>query len=139
MQNYDQKHNIQKPDNDDDNQFVGSFESFLNMIIKTSNSGKNWYNTNPHWWSYQFTCQPCYLNYNFISKTETADNDSKIAFNYIYKNPLISQISGPYKNKSNASEVKKLFDSLDPDLVRRIYKIYENDFLMFGYNLEEDF
>jgi len=113
--------------------YVASFEAFLRLIALQKLDRY----FNAHWQSIRYTCQPCYINYNFISHAETSTEDSLFILNKIFKEPRTESISGPYDKKQH--KVRGIFEKLDKSLVDEIYEIYKDDFLMFGYSLEDDY
>lgn len=131
MQEIDKLHKI--PDNYS-HKYIASFEAFLRLIQTTKLD--RYFNT--HWQSIKYTCQPCYVNYNFISHTETSTEDSAYILDKIFEDQLVMEnINGPYQK--SIYKVKPIFDKLDFKLVQDVYEIYKDDFLMFGYSLEDDY
>jgi len=115
----------------DRDEYVASFESFLRMIARVKHDRY----FDMHWKTYYRTCSPCKFSYNFISHTETATEDSGYILKKIFKKNVT--IEAPYNPKKTF--VKQLFNAMDPDLIQAVYSIYEDDFKMFGYSLDDNF
>ena len=124
---------------------IASFESFLTLITLT-------YNISPlildqHWQPSWIFCNPCKENYNvnFIAHTETADNDSKYFLGKTFQSrgldaygfqPAYGNSTTKYKDKY----VEALGENWqETDLMKKIYKIYEIDFELYGYTIDDDF
>ncbi|XP_069693257.1 carbohydrate sulfotransferase 11 isoform X2 [Periplaneta americana] len=90
---------------------------------------------NEHWKPIYDLCHPCTISYDIIGKYETLDQDSE----FILKQVGETGISFPHapKSSSTTSNLRKYFGTLHHDIIRQLYDVYEMDFKLFGYNLEE--
>jgi len=112
--------------------YIASFSSFLRMIVYL----KHQKFMNPHWKSYEYLCSPCTFPYEYISQTETAANDSRVFFDRIIGDRDQS-IQGAYGG--HVFKARPFFKDVKPALVQKVYEIYREDFLMFGYTIYDDF
>jgi len=127
MQKYDQ---LSGRNYTSEDKFIASFESFLVMIAESDPK-----NYNIHWKTFEQTCGPCQHNYNFISKTETADLDSQyFAEKFIGVSTAVDTAYG-----GSTFYSKGMYEGLPKQLIDTIYAIYRRDFEMFGYSLEDSF
>ncbi|XP_026290551.1 carbohydrate sulfotransferase 11 [Frankliniella occidentalis] len=90
---------------------------------------------NEHWKPIHQLCAPCAIRYDIIGKYETLYDDADY---------LLHQLGEPtsafprYAHPSNTTAtLGKYFGTLSVDLLRKMYSVYETDFRLFGYNLQE--
>ena len=103
-----------------------SFRKFVEVIQKQSLLEMDY-----HWRPQTYlTCQSS-IDYDFIGKLESFDDDFKIISKNISKN-MNKYYSPEIRHHTNAN---KLLDKYyDDDLYDRVYNIYEADFINFSYN-----
>lgn len=104
-----------------------TFAEFAQYLIKSEVGSYN-----EHWQTVTELCHPCYLNYDLIGKYETLTEDSDFVLNYFKLN---FSFPGLPKPSRTASSLVKYFSTLDKDVIYKLYKIYELDFKLFGYDL----
>ena len=73
-------------------------------------------------------CSPCVFPYEFISKTETAGNDSRLFFD-ITTGDRDQSIQGAYGGAP--FKARPFFKDVKPELVQKVYDIYKEDFLKY--------
>lgn len=88
---------------------------------------------NPHWTSYFELCNPCLIEYDFIGKHETMNEDaamvlSKADLHYV-KFPNITET--PYGR--SAQYVQDFYDQVDSKIIESLAIMYNVDFDMFNY------
>ncbi|CAH1394301.1 unnamed protein product [Nezara viridula] len=90
---------------------------------------------NEHWKPIHHLCEPCRIKYHFIGKYETLLSDS----NFILKSIGVSDVRFPFnvKTASTSNKLKKYFSMLSPSRIKDLYNIYEIDFKLFQYNLQD--
>jgi len=90
---------------------------------------------NEHWESMAELCHPCMFSYNLIGRYETLHDDAELLLDTIgVKNvtfPVVKASGG------TASRLNAYFDNLPIGTVRNLYKLYEVDFKMFDYGIED--
>lgn len=104
-----------------------TFHEFSSYLIKEGT------NTNEHWMSVYDLCLPCAINYTLIGHYETLNEDTKTVLDMIGA----SYINFPLTRSGHTKErLKMYFQQLSLHEIRLLYKLYEKDFKLFGYNLE---
>lgn len=89
---------------------------------------------NEHWAPVYDLCQPCSLNYTFIGRYDSLVEDARALLDMIGA----PSVTFPYTKPSNtAYKLKKYFQQLSMNDIQGLYKKYEYDFKLFGYNLED--
>ena len=88
-----------------------------------------------HWKPIYLLCHPCIINYDYIGKLETLEEDS----NNILKNiEAPNNIKFPLADESTRDSKNNVFFSLmnkiDAELQEKVEKVYSTDFELFGYN-----
>lgn len=107
-----------------------TFDEFTAYLSKSESDGFN-----EHWKPIESLCEPCRIKYDFIGKYETLLSDS----NFILRSFGISNIRFPHNVKAATTykDLKKYFSSLPPSRIKELYNIYERDFKLFSYNLQD--
>ncbi|XP_042857567.1 carbohydrate sulfotransferase 11-like [Penaeus japonicus] len=113
-----------------------TFTEFLNHVAHTFEDGR----IDRHWKTYGLLCSPCFFDYDYITRTETQDQDLEYLFS------KFGFPSDPYKAAKVKEDIKtkmekdfRYYESVPLDLKLKIYDIYKTDMEMFGYELPEDF
>lgn len=107
-----------------------TFREFIDYLIEEGVADES---ANEHWRPISQLCQPCLLNYTFIGKYEKFDDDAKL---------ILKMIDAPFiqfpQNKSGrtADHLRLYFASLPLEKIKQLYDLYELDFKLFGYDLE---
>lgn len=103
------------------------FEEFVKYVLDG--------HMDPHWIPASTRCQPCHIDYDYYAATETADEDSV---------PILLAIGAPHSlHLPHSNEQKRpwnkthYFSLLSRQSVERILKLYEDDFLLFGYDIPD--
>lgn len=104
-----------------------TFAEFAKYLISSDVSMYN-----EHWQTVTELCHPCFIDYDLIGKYETLIEDSDFVLNYFKLNFSFPGLPKPSKT---ASSLVKYFSTLDKDVIYKLYKIYEMDFKLFGYDL----
>ncbi|XP_062597653.1 carbohydrate sulfotransferase 11-like [Saccostrea cucullata] len=90
---------------------------------------------NEHWAQYVSLCQPCYVQYDFIGKYETIDED----VNFVLKDLKIDQLikfpkrNATYKRSKTQDQLESYYKTIPKDLLQRLWKIYHTDYSLFDY------
>ena len=121
-----------------------SFEGFLRYLVygegtDDQDQASRFYNK--HWARFTDLCQPCSLNYNFVTHTETMVEDSRVILDDYKEFSRGWPMKGAYKKTrlDHADYVKKLvslYEMVPEELMNDLYKFYEWDFRLFGYDIE---
>ncbi|KAK6619860.1 hypothetical protein RUM44_006260 [Polyplax serrata] len=87
---------------------------------------------NEHWQRVTDLCHPCIIEYDFIGKYDTLLRDSNTLlkrFGLGFEFPVMP------KPSTTSSSLKRYYAALESSTLYRLYKIYEMDFRLFGYDL----
>ncbi|KAK4307534.1 hypothetical protein Pmani_020681 [Petrolisthes manimaculis] len=114
-----------------------TFTQFLQLVLNDQRG-----NVNNHWEPYYKVCTPCVLPYQYIFNTETLNEDFSYISQKIGANLEVDQSFHAHKTSGTTSNTTTThyfhyYTFVDPDLLRKIYKVYQIDFEMFGYEVPE--
>ena len=92
-----------------------------------------------HWGVAHNLCDPCNVQYDFIGKVETLEEDANQVLRRI---GLYGKVKFPIgakdKYKTTIEDIMKdYFTKLPKSTVKKLYELYEYDFVSFGYELPE--
>ena len=112
-----------------------SFAQFLEYIIHTRHHDM-------HWMSYSKKCLPCQFKYHAFIKLENGEKDVQYVLNQSglekfgnYRKTHVTKGG----SSTNLEIKKKYFGSVPCDVLKRVFKYYKNDFLLFNYNPNEHY
>lgn len=115
-----------------------TFDEFVRYLLTpelSMNYQSNQSSFNEHWESITKLCHPCLIRYNAIGKYETINDDSALALHMIGADnvtfPTVTRTSG------TSEKLLHYLDQLPLGLIRNLYKVYEKDFKLFDYNLDD--
>lgn len=108
-----------------------TFQEFVRYVLDIGD--KNQMSMDPHWRPASVHCQPCSTDYEYYSATETADEDS---------GPILRAIGAPDSLHlphahivPRKMETRQYFAQIPRNYIERLLKLYEDDFLLFGYEV----
>ncbi|OWF48744.1 carbohydrate sulfotransferase 11-like [Mizuhopecten yessoensis] len=113
------------------------FIEFIRYITDSSTLRREGYNE--HWAHYSGLCHPCLIRYDYIGKYETIDQD----IDQILRDLHIDQIikfparGATYKRKKTKDTMADFYGKIPPPHLRLLWKIYVNDYKLFGYPYPE--
>ncbi|XP_069142435.1 carbohydrate sulfotransferase 11-like isoform X1 [Argopecten irradians] len=113
------------------------FIEFVKYITDSSTIMEEGYNE--HWDHYSSLCHPCLIQYDYIGKYETIDEDT----DQILRDLRIDKIikfparGATYKRKKTIDTMADFYGSIPPSDLRLLWKIYVNDYKLFGYPYPE--
>ncbi|XP_041840319.1 carbohydrate sulfotransferase 12-like, partial [Melanotaenia boesemani] len=86
----------------------------------------------PHWRQMYRLCHPCFIEYDFVGHQETLQEDAQELLKLL---KLEDEIKFPpsYDNMTTHSFIKEWFRVVPLEDRRKLYKLYEGDFMLFGY------
>ena len=112
-----------------------SFYAFLRFLAKGIGLRKNVRNGwNGHWAKYDEICFPCVVDYAYITRLETIDEDTRFLFDKAGFSEKIGYFPPAYNNSDSVEIVENMFKKFPEGLVDRLYDLYYWDFKLFGYD-----
>ncbi|KAH8324312.1 hypothetical protein KR074_004698 [Drosophila pseudoananassae] len=112
-----------------------TFGEFIQYLLTPELSRANQTDYNEHWEVITRLCNPCVVNYNVVGKYDTLLDDSALALYLARARNLIFPTG--HKPSSTKANLRTYFDPLPIGSIRRLYEIYEEDFRLFGYGLDD--
>uniref|UniRef100_A0A8D3E6K1 Carbohydrate sulfotransferase n=2 Tax=Scophthalmus maximus TaxID=52904 RepID=A0A8D3E6K1_SCOMX len=113
-----------------------SFHNFIQYLVdpKTENSGP----FEPHWRQMHRLCHPCHIHYDFIGHQETLQDEAEQLLKLLM---LQDDIKFPlaYVNMTSSVSMWDWFRTVPVEDRRKLYKLYESDFRLFGYRKPDEF
>lgn len=111
-----------------------SFEEFVRYLLDPKTTSREM--LEPHWRPYHQLCHPCYINYDFIGKYETLDEDVDFVLRRLGVRHLVT-FPTKVPRKTSKELVAKQFANISGSDIRRLWKIYSLDFHLFEYKYPE--
>ena len=108
------------------------FNEFVRYLIKLHQDGGHF---NVHWAKYHTICHPCEIDYDYIGKMETMDADADYIIRKFYEwrcPPKFPQMKSGHKTTNKVTSL--WYSNLTQPLIDGLYKVYEKDFQLFGYD-----
>ena len=96
-----------------------------------------------HWWAFTDICKLCELEFNFIGKIETFQQDVSCLVNNFPEYAILQSMEHKTKEKLNANAdhdkdlSMKYFSELTKSQVLDLYNLYKLDFLIGGYKFPQ--
>lgn len=114
-----------------------TFNEFVQYLLtpELSRSYQANQSFNEHWESISQLCHPCIFQYNHISKYETIVDDASLLLSRIN----IRNVTFPIGQKTSGTSEKliKYYSALPLRMISKLFNVYETDFRLFEYGLEE--
>lgn len=115
------------------------FHEFIMYLLTPELSMNNQANQslnsfNEHWETINKLCHPCAIKYNVIGKYETLIDDSALALHLAGVN-----ITFPTSQRTSGTSdlLREYFYGIPVSVTKSLYKLYADDFKLFGYTLED--
>lgn len=92
---------------------------------------------NEHWRQVHRLCHPCQIDYDFVGKLETLDQDAAQLLRLLKVDKLL-HFPPSYRNRTASSWEDDWFAKIPLAWRQQLYKLYEADFVLFGYPKPEN-
>ena len=87
-----------------------------------------------HWEEMFKTCLPCKIKYDYVGNLETVPEDAKYMLTDLQLDSLVKFPSKGNSHPTNSTaEFERAFRNLPKENLKKLWKIYEKDFEIFGY------
>ncbi|XP_013201224.2 carbohydrate sulfotransferase 11 [Amyelois transitella] len=90
--------------------------------------------SNEHWQPITDLCHPCLVKYTLVGKYETLTDDTLLALHTI--NATHVRFPDMYHTSGTSDKLYSYFSQLDLPLIRKLYKLYLQDYRIFNYDLD---
>lgn len=107
-----------------------TFQQFITYLLDPDTEKENIYNE--HWRQVYRLCHPCQVKYDFIGRLESLETDAEHLLKTLKVDHLIHFPSGA-RNQTAVSWEREWFAQIPIAMRRKLYKLYEPDFKLFGY------
>lgn len=111
-----------------------TFEEFLRYLVDPSQRIP----TNPHWQPFYQLCRPCEVQYDFIAKLTTFNEDTR----HILKVNGLTELVNFTKAEDTShslhktdQHLKEYYSPIPKSLLQKLYKIYYPDYAIFDIKL----
>ncbi|CAI9575754.1 unnamed protein product [Staurois parvus] len=112
-----------------------SFSQFIQYLLDTRTEEQQPFNE--HWRQIYRLCHPCQIDYDFVGKLETLDEDASQLLRQLNLDSLF-QFPPSYRNRTASSWEEDWFSKIPLEWRQKLYKLYEPDFVLFGYPKPEN-
>uniref|UniRef100_A0A3B5KES9 Carbohydrate sulfotransferase n=1 Tax=Takifugu rubripes TaxID=31033 RepID=A0A3B5KES9_TAKRU len=112
-----------------------SFSNFIQFLVDPEMEKDEPFE--PHWKQMHRLCHPCLIDYDFIGHQETLQMDVEHLLTILNLENDITFPTSP-ENISAQDDLSNWFGVLPLEDRRKLYKIYEPDFELFGYPKPEE-
>ncbi|XP_060079762.1 carbohydrate sulfotransferase 11-like [Ylistrum balloti] len=109
------------------------FIEFIKYITDSSTIMKEGFNE--HWAHYSGLCHPCLIQYDYVGKYETIDQDIDQILRDLHIDDAIQfpARGATYKRKKTKDTMADFYGKIPPFHLKLLWKIYVNDYKLFGY------
>ncbi|XP_068102856.1 carbohydrate sulfotransferase 12 [Hyperolius riggenbachi] len=114
---------------------IPSFSEFIQYLLDARTEEQRPFNE--HWRQVYRLCHPCQIDYDFIGKLETLDEDATQLLSQLNIDSLF-QFPPSYRNRTASSWEDDWFAKIPLEWRQKLYQLYEPDFVLFGYPKPEN-
>ena len=87
-----------------------------------------------HWMPMYLMCKPCQLKYDVVGRMDSLREDSKKILSRLSLNLTLGHDHPTVGGSSGSDEnLVEYYSEIGPDLMEKLYLIYEMDFILFDY------
>ncbi|ROL45465.1 Carbohydrate sulfotransferase 12 [Anabarilius grahami] len=111
-----------------------SFTHFIQYLLDPQTEKEKPFNE--HWQQVYRLCHPCQIDYDFVGKLETLDEDTEHLLKILGLKKYIHFPPG-YKDRTSVDWERDWFANISIADRRKLYNLYETDFKLFEYEKPE--
>lgn len=108
-----------------------SFSHFIQYLLDPKTEQEVAFNE--HWRQVYRLCHPCQIQYDFVGHLETAEEDAQHLLRLLRVDNVV-EFPTSSRNLTASSWVADWFSTVPVEARRKLYKLYEPDFRLFGYH-----
>ncbi|KAG8509817.1 Carbohydrate sulfotransferase 12 [Galemys pyrenaicus] len=112
-----------------------SFSNFIQYLLDPHTEKLGPFNE--HWRQVHRLCHPCQIDYDFVGKLETLDQDAAQLLRLLKVDKNL-HFPPSYRNRTASSWEEDWFAKIPLAWRQQLYKLYEADFVLFGYPKPEN-
>ena len=109
-----------------------SFKEFAQYITDPSTLTTGEFN--PHWRQYYKLCHPCQLQYEFVGKYESLNEDMAFLLRLLNVDDVISMPPSRISGTRTSDLMAKYFANITSEQLHKLWQVYSTDYNMFGYS-----
>ena len=110
-----------------------TLDEFLRWLVKLGKKRGSYFDE--HWRHYNSLCHPCDIEYDFIGKMETINEDSEFIMRNLYnKTCPLTVMERPGGHQTTDAVTSSHYSNITQEVIQGIYNLYEKDFHLFGYD-----
>ncbi|XP_062846469.1 carbohydrate sulfotransferase 12 [Trichomycterus rosablanca] len=107
-----------------------TFSNFIQYLLDPNTEKEMPFNE--HWRQMHRLCHPCQINYDFVGKLETLDEDAEHLLRILRVDNIV-EFPPSHHNRTVSSWEQDWFASIPFESRKQLYQLYEPDFRLFGY------
>lgn len=107
-----------------------SFSNFIQYLLDPKTEKEMPFNE--HWRQVYRLCHPCQIQYDFVGHLETAEEDAEHLLRLLRVDNVV-EFPTSSRNLTASSWETDWFSTVPVEARRKLYKLYEPDFRLFGY------
>lgn len=108
-----------------------SFSHFIQYLLDPQTEKEMPFNE--HWRQVYRLCHPCQIDYDFVGHLETAEEDAEHLLRQLRVDNVV-EFPTSSRNLTASSWEADWFSTVPVEARRELYKLFEPDFRLFGYN-----
>ena len=121
-----------------------TFPNFVDFVLQESQSTTPIDGSSIHWWPFTELCRMCQINYDFIGRVETLENDVQKLTDEFPHYKTLQNMNERVKKKINGGHTKhtgsltlNYFSELTQENIKKLYNRYIDDFRLGGYEFPQ--
>nr|XP_040047594.1 carbohydrate sulfotransferase 12-like [Gasterosteus aculeatus aculeatus] len=108
-----------------------TFSNFIQYLLDPQTEKEMPFNE--HWRQVYRLCHPCQIQYDFVGHLETAEEDAEHLLRQLRVDNVV-EFPTSHRNLTASTWESDWFGSVSAEARRELYKLYEPDFRLFGYD-----